>query len=195
MCCDRTAAASAPHDSATRFRGGSRKSPFPSSQDGSIFWDLANPSPRINTCAAITILTAAWKPWLYCTVFRIPYFSGRKSIIHTHASLTHIHLTPLFGRLASFFVAFIFVALVDSEGQWQRYPTSVVMFVFIALLIWCIWTTWEGRADFVARFCSFVKDPRTSGQGEHAPLQPGKDQHDDQGTSVSISPRQPEHQV
>jgi len=93
MCCDRTAAASAPHDSATRFRGGSRKSPFPSSQGGSGFWDLANPFPRINTCAAITILTAAWKPWLYCTVFRIPYFSGRKSTIHTHASLTQ---TPNF---------------------------------------------------------------------------------------------------
>jgi len=60
--------------------------------------------------------------------------------------VTHIDLASSM----SFFVAFVFVTLVDSEGEWQRYPTSAVtvMVVFVALLARCIWTTWEGREMF-----------------------------------------------
>lgn len=57
--------------------------------------------------------------------------------------------------LMSFFVAFIFLALVDSEGRWQRYPTAAVMAFFVVLLVLCVWRTWEGRSGFAVRLPRF----------------------------------------
>ena len=65
----------------------------------------------------------------------------------------------------TFFVAFVFVALVDSKGRWQRYPTAAVMAVFIILLTLCVWRTWEGRVAFVARSRRFLARPTVANGG------------------------------
>ena len=74
----------------------------------------------------------------------------------THAGLV---------SLMTFFVAFVFVALVDSRGRWQRYPTAAVMTVFVILLTLCVWRTWEGRSAFVARLRRFLARPTMSDGG------------------------------
>lgn len=127
----------------------------------------ADRSPRTSTCATITTHTVAWNNLPYCTAFRTRYFSGRKAISSSHTSFTPEELIPLFDRMASFFVAFIFVALIDSEGKWQRYPTAALMIVFIALLLWCIWTTWGGRANFVERVRNLLRSSPTPNRGRH----------------------------
>jgi len=91
--------------------------------------------------------------------------------LETLAILYSLPYSLLLWAIASFFVAFVFVALVNSEGKWQRYPTAAVMFVFVALLIWCVRTTWEGKAN--------------SGQGEHTPPQPGQES---QFQSIRVDP-------
>jgi len=75
--------------------------------------------------------------------------------LETLAILYSLPYSLLLWALMSFFVAFIFLALVDTEGRWQRYPTAAVMAVFIALLVLCVWRTWEGRPGFVARLPRF----------------------------------------
>ena len=151
--------------------------------------DPADRFARTSIYAAIITRIAVWKHWLYCTASRIPYFSGRKFIAHRHVS---VHAQPSdfvpLDRIASFFVAFVFMALVDSEGKWQRYPTAVVMFVFVALLIWCVWTTWEGRADFVEHARHSLRGSPTGSEG-HTPDKDQPGQHDDQETSSIRSVR------
>lgn len=78
-----------------------------------------------------------------------------------YSRVTHVGLVSL----VSFFVAFVFVALVDSEGIWQRYPTAAVIAVFVFLLALCYWRTWEGRPAFVARLCRFLKRPTIPDEG------------------------------
>lgn len=154
--------------------------------------NFADHFARTSIYAVITILIAVWKRWLYYTAFRIPYFSGRKSIAHRYASFTLNHLTlfpVLSGRIASFFVAFVFVALVDSEGKWQKYPTAAVMFIFIVLLIWCIWTTWEGRADFVGHVRHSLRGTPTYGPERHTSDKDQSGQHDSQESSLIQSVR------
>ena len=155
-------------------------------QCGYRLWALVDRFTRTSTYAVIITHTGVWKHWLSYTAFRIPYFSGRKSTT-PEPDFIHAQISDSLNRIASFFVAFVFVALVNTEGEWQRYPTAAVMFVFIVLLIWCIWTTWEGRADFVERVCHFTGGSPMSGQGEHTPLQP--EQHDGPETSQFRSVR------
>ena len=80
MSCNRTTTASAPHDSATRFRGGSCKSSPP---PAIIVWaqtlDFADRFARTSIYADTTTQIGVWRHWLYYTASRIPYFSGRKS--------------------------------------------------------------------------------------------------------------------
>lgn len=99
------------------------------------------------------------------------------------AILYSLPYSLLLWAVASFFVSFIFVALVDTVGKWQRYPTAAVMAVFIALVAWCIWTTWEGRAAFIQRYCPFMMASQTYDRGEYMTPQFDKDQHDVQETS------------
>jgi len=73
--------------------------------------------------------------------------------------------------LTSFFVAFIFLALVDSEGRWQRYPTAAVMAVFVALLVLCVWRTWEERSGFATRLPRFRGRPTMADEGA-SPVEP-----------------------
>ena len=75
--------------------------------------------------------------------------------------VTHVGLVSLM----SFFVAFIFLALVDSEGRWQRYPTAAVMAILVALLVLCVWRTWEGRSGFVARLPRFRERSTMADEG------------------------------
>jgi len=81
--------------------------------------------------------------------------------------VTHVGLVSLM----SFFVAFIFLALVDSEGRWQRYPTAAVMAVFVALLVLCVWRTWEGRSGFATRLPRFRERPKMPDEGV-SPIEP-----------------------
>ena len=46
------------------------------------------------------------------------------------------------------------MALVDSEGRWQRYyPTAAVTVIFIILWVMCVWRTREGCLAFIAHSC------------------------------------------
>jgi len=102
--------------------------------------------------------------------------------LETLAILYSLPYSLLLWAITSFFVAFVFVALVDLEGKWQRYPTAVVMFVFVALLVWCVHTTSEGPADFVERIHRFLASSSTSGKGKFAPVRPDKGPSDGQDT-------------
>lgn len=50
------------------------------------------------------------------------------------------------------------------------------MILFIVLLLWSIWTTWEGRPDCVARVRRFLRRSPTSNQRQHPLSQPGSTQ-------------------
>jgi len=86
------------------------------------------------------------------------------------AILYSLPYSLLLWAIASFFVGFTFVALVDSGGKWQRYPTAVVILVIVVTLLWCIWATWEGRAECVDRVSHFLKGSSTPNR---SPLRPG----------------------
>jgi len=111
--------------------------------------------------------------------------------LETLAILYSLPQSFLLWAIASFFVAFVFVALVDSMGKWQRYPTAAVMFILITLLLWCVWATWEGRVECVGRVCRFL------GLSRRRRAQPRRaretlEHHDGQGTtplgSVNVDP-------
>ncbi|KAF9646880.1 hypothetical protein BDM02DRAFT_3188425 [Thelephora ganbajun] len=93
----------------------------------------------------------------------------------------------LLWAVASFFAAFIFAAFVDTGGKWQRYPTAVVIFIVILLLIWCDWRTSRWNVDSPRGLSTPI------GRGHY--VQPDKDQpeqHDSQETtpfkSVHVDP-------
>lgn len=86
-----------------------------------------------------------WKDSRYCTAFPMPYFSGCKAVSRDTTSFISKELISSLDRIASFFVAFVFVTLVASKDRWQRYSTAAVMAIFIALLIWCGLETWGER--------------------------------------------------
>lgn len=146
---------------------------------------LVNDFKRISIYATIMTQIGVWKRWRYYTVFPIPCFSGRESTRHGYNLFALGHLTSLSDRIVSFFGAFVLVALVDSEGQWQRYPTAAVMLVFIGLLIWCIWTTWE-RGDTATSM------PNSGGRSHPQLEKDQPEQHDGQRTplfqSVHVDP-------
>jgi len=96
------------------------------------------------------------------------YLLSQRSSRHGLETLAILYSLPysfLLWALMSFFVAFVFVALVDSEGRWQRYPTAAVIAVFITLLALCYWRTWEGRPAFVAHLRRFLTRPTTPDEG------------------------------
>ena len=142
------------------------------------------PIPRINV--------VVWKDSQYCTAFPMPYFSGRKSVSCDTTSFKE--LIPSLDRIAAFFVAFVFVTLVDSAGRWQRYPTVAVTVIFIALLIWCSLETW-GERPILGGVFRFLSSSSKSDQSQGPPYQPTTaqpEQHDNQGArrlSVRIDPK------
>lgn len=136
----------------------------------------------------ITTHIVVWNNLLYCTAFPTPSSYGRKTISYSRSPLAPKELTSLFHRIATFFVAFVFVTLVDSEGNWQRYPTAAAMTIFFLLLVWCIWTTWEGRTRFVEWLRRFPRGSPTPNYGPRppSPLQPNRgqpEQHNGQKTA------------
>jgi len=111
--------------------------------------------------------------------------------LETLAILYSLPQSLLLWAITSFFVAFVFVALVDSEGKWERYPTAAVMFILIALLLWCLWATWEARIEWVGRVRRLLGvapqgRPRLQRKREHS------ERHDGQETTplgaVSVDP-------
>jgi hypothetical protein len=114
--------------------------------------------------------------------------------LETLAILYSLPYSLLLWAIASFFVAFIFVALVDSGGKWQRYPTVVVILVFIVTLLWCIWATWEGRAECVDHVSRFLKGSSTPNRSLFRPDVSQPEQHDGQETtpfhSIQVDPSQ-----
>lgn len=105
-----------------------------------------------------------------------------RSYLHKHhglkilAILYSLPQALLFWAIASFFLAFFFVTLIASEGKWQRLTAAVVMFLFMALALWCVWMTWAGRTACVERVRRILRCPsshtghRTTPQ-EHPQLQ------------------------
>lgn len=94
--------------------------------------------------------------------------------------------------MVSFFVAFFIVALIDSEGKWQRYPSGTVMAVFLVLLVWCVWMTREERPGCVERACYSLRRFLTLNRRRHPPSQLRK--HEGHETtpfqSIQVDPSQ-----
>jgi len=67
--------------------------------------------------------------------------------LETLAILYSLPQAFLLWAIASFFVAFVFVALVDSQGNWERYFPVSVTAICVALLVWYFWSTRVGRTE------------------------------------------------
>lgn len=80
----------------------------------------------------------------------------------------------LLWAIASFFVAFVFLAFVASEGIWQKYLPISVTVIVAYFVVWCSWTTWVKRADYVGSVLRSLKGSSTSNNDEYTP-RPHKD--------------------
>ena len=89
----------------------------------------------------------------------LPVLGANPVSCSIHRWATHVCLISLM----SFFVAFVFMTLVDSEGRWQRYPTAAVITVVITLLTLCL-EDLGGDSNISGTFPPLSGTSRTAGR-------------------------------
>lgn len=87
------------------------------------------------------------KPLQSCTVYHMPYFSGRESSSFGHSNII-VYLTSLIDSAVMFTIAFGLETLVFSRQTWAKLSVGIALAVMILLILWCAWTGVAARTCF-----------------------------------------------